>query len=104
MVIGSAELLPLTDAVGNLGALDELYPGVPEPAWGPFRRLYPGLFAGDAWRVPFTCYLLRADGRTVLVDTGGGPPGLWDWEPSGRAASCRHWVRTASSRRTWTSS
>jgi hypothetical protein len=81
VVVGSAELEPLTDAVGVLGELGELYPGVDPDAWKPYRELYPDLFAGDAWRLPCTCYLVRAGGRTVLVDTGVGPPGLWDREP-----------------------
>jgi glyoxylase-like metal-dependent hydrolase (beta-lactamase superfamily II) len=81
VVVGSVELEPLTDAVGRLGALAEIYPQVPEASWEPYRELYPDLFAGDEWRVPCTCYLVRSGGRTLLVDTGVGPPGLWDWEP-----------------------
>jgi glyoxylase-like metal-dependent hydrolase (beta-lactamase superfamily II) len=80
VVIGSVELSPVTDAAGSLGRLDELYPGTTVETWAPYRDLYPDLFAGDNWRVPCTCYLVRSDGRTVLVDTGAGPPGLWGIE------------------------
>lgn len=82
MLIGSIELVPLSDAVGRLGELEELYPDVPSEGWQPYRELYPELFAGTKWRLPVTCYLIRAEGTTILVDTGVGPEGLWeDWEP-----------------------
>jgi glyoxylase-like metal-dependent hydrolase (beta-lactamase superfamily II) len=81
MLIGAIELVPLADAVGRLGELEELYPDVPPEAWQPYRELYPELFAGTKWRLPVTCYLVRSAGTTILVDTGVGPEGLWgDWE------------------------
>jgi hypothetical protein len=55
LVIGSVELVPLVDAVGLLGELDDLYPGVDD--WEPYRALYPELFSGSQWRVPCTSYL-----------------------------------------------
>jgi len=79
VVVGAVELLPVPDAVGILGEYAELYPDVEPGAWGPYRALYPELFAGDSWRLPCTCYLVRSVEATVLVDTGVGPPGLWDW-------------------------
>ena len=79
MVVGSVELVPLVDAVGLLGELDELYPGFDE--WEPYRELYPELFSGSQWRIPCTSYLIRAGGTTILVDTGVGPAGLWGWTP-----------------------
>ena len=79
MVVGSVELVPLVDAVGLLGELEELYPGFDD--WDPYRALYPELFAGTQWRVPATSYLIRSGGKTVLVDTGVGPAGLWGWTP-----------------------
>jgi glyoxylase-like metal-dependent hydrolase (beta-lactamase superfamily II) len=57
----------------------EAYPDVAPEAWEPYRALYPELFDGASWRLPCTSYLLRTADRTVLVDTGVGPPGLWDW-------------------------
>ena len=81
MVVGSVEVVPLQDAVGVLGRLDELYPNGPPEAWTPYRELYPAVFSGDGWLARCTCHLLRSGGRTVLVDTGIGPPRLWDWKP-----------------------
>jgi glyoxylase-like metal-dependent hydrolase (beta-lactamase superfamily II) len=77
--VGEIEVVPLVDAVGELGELAELFPGVAEEAWEPYRALYPSLFAGSRWRLPVASYLLRSHGRTVLVDTGVGPAGLWEW-------------------------
>jgi glyoxylase-like metal-dependent hydrolase (beta-lactamase superfamily II) len=78
VVVGSVELVPLLDAVGELGELAELYPDISD--WAPYRDLYPKLFAESRWRIPCTSYLLRSGGQTVLVDTGVGPAGLWGWE------------------------
>jgi glyoxylase-like metal-dependent hydrolase (beta-lactamase superfamily II) len=80
VLVGRVELLPLLDAVGELGELEELYPDVEPGAWEPYRELYSELFAGTQWRLPCTCYLLRTEGTTILVDTGVGPPGLWEWD------------------------
>lgn len=80
MRVGGLEVEAITDAVGLLGELGELYPGVPAEVWEPYRERYPDLFAGTNWRLPVICFLLRAEDRTILVDTGVGPPGLWDWE------------------------
>jgi glyoxylase-like metal-dependent hydrolase (beta-lactamase superfamily II) len=72
----------LVDGVGVLGPLEELYPDTPREAWAPYRERYPELFADESWRLPIMCFLVRESGRTVLVDTGAGPAGLWaDWEP-----------------------
>ena len=78
MVVGSVELLPLVDAVGELGELAELYPDTAD--WAPYRDLYPELFRGSEWRIPCTSYFLRSGGVTVLVDTGVGPAELWGWD------------------------
>jgi glyoxylase-like metal-dependent hydrolase (beta-lactamase superfamily II) len=77
--VGSVELHAVVDAWGELGELGQLYPDVPAEAWEPYRALYPELFTGSRWRLPCTCYLIRAGGVTVLFDTGVGPPGLWGW-------------------------
>jgi glyoxylase-like metal-dependent hydrolase (beta-lactamase superfamily II) len=74
--IGAATLVPLVDAAGELGELAELYPDVAPDAWRPYRDLYPGLFAGRRWRLPFGAYLIRSGAATVVVDTGAGPAGL----------------------------
>ena len=79
MLIGDVELVPVLDAVGVLAEYADAYPQAPAEAWEPYRALYPELFAEESWRVPCKCYLVRSEGVTVLVDTGVGPPGLWDW-------------------------
>jgi glyoxylase-like metal-dependent hydrolase (beta-lactamase superfamily II) len=79
MRIGAIELDAVVDAWGELGELGEAYPDVPAEAWEPYRALYPELFAGSRWRLPCSCYLIRADGVTLLMDTAVGPPGLWGW-------------------------
>lgn len=86
MVVGSIELLPVPDAVGLLADYAEVYPEVPAEEWKPYRELYPELFSGDSWRLPCNCFVVQAEGATILVDTGVGPPGLWDWtaEDEGR--------------------
>ena len=81
MIVGGVEVTTVLDAVGLLGPYAALYPDVPAEAWQPYREHYPELFAGDQWRLPCACFVLRSGGVTVLVDTGVGPPGLWDWEP-----------------------
>jgi glyoxylase-like metal-dependent hydrolase (beta-lactamase superfamily II) len=77
--VGSVELHPIVDAIGNLGALIELFPAVPADAWEPYRVLYPDLFVGTTWRVPLTSYLLQAGGLNVVVDTAIGPPEATGW-------------------------
>ena len=77
MVVGSVELLPLVDAVGELGELAELFPDSSD--WAPYRELYPDIFVESRWRIPCTSYLVRSADNTVLVDTGVGPAGLWGW-------------------------
>lgn len=79
MVVGAVEILPALDAVGILCELSEAYPDVPWEEWAPYADHYPELFAGTAWRLPVTCYVVRSESTTLLVDTGVGPPGLWDW-------------------------
>ena len=86
MVVGSIELLAVPDAVGLLAEYGDAYPEVPAEDWEPYRTLYPELFAGESWRLPCNCFLVRTGATTILVDTGVGPPGLWDWtaEDEGR--------------------
>ncbi len=77
MTVGAVEILALSDAVVDYPwPLEQLFPGVPADAWEPYRRRYPAAFgAPDMWRSNYGCYLLRSQGRTVLVDTGMGPAG-----------------------------
>ena len=53
--------------------MSQLFPTVPADAWAPFRQRYPELFSGrDTWHNHYGYYLLRSQGRTILVDTGIG--------------------------------
>jgi glyoxylase-like metal-dependent hydrolase (beta-lactamase superfamily II) len=73
MTIGAVEILALTDM--NLVfpmPLNELWAQVPLEAWQPYREKYPDTFAGDYMRIEIGCYLVRSQGRTILIDTGYG--------------------------------
>jgi len=78
VLVGSVELAPLTDAVGALGELEELFPDTSD--WEGECERHPELFDGSQWRISCTSYLIRSGGTTVLVDTGVGPAGLWGWQ------------------------
>ncbi|MEN3537950.1 MBL fold metallo-hydrolase [Microbispora sp. ZYX-F-249] len=73
-IVSGVEIVPLCDAVGPMK----------EPVRKPLPEMFPGAtFApGEEWVLHFHCYLLRAAGRTVLVDTGiGGAHSLATWAP-----------------------
>jgi glyoxylase-like metal-dependent hydrolase (beta-lactamase superfamily II) len=74
LTVGNVDILALTDGEGDFPfPLSQLFPSVPAEAWTPFRQSYPELFGGpDTWRNHYGCYLLRSQGRTILVDTGIG--------------------------------
>ena len=76
---GAVRIDALLDSVGDLGALDELFPATSD--WDAYRVLYPSLFNGSGFRLACVSYLIRSGNQNVLVDTGVGPPGVWDeWE------------------------
>ncbi|MBE3008507.1 MBL fold metallo-hydrolase [Microbispora sp. NEAU-D428] len=73
-IVAGVEIIPLCDAVG--------------PMKEPVRKPLPEMFAGamfepgEEWVLHFHCYLMRAAGRTVLVDTGiGGADAPATWAP-----------------------
>jgi glyoxylase-like metal-dependent hydrolase (beta-lactamase superfamily II) len=72
--VGNVEILVLTDIDVDFPIpLSQLFPSVPSEAWAPYKQRYPGIFVGpDGWRAHFGGYLLRSQGRTILVDTGMG--------------------------------
>src|SRR5262249_22188152 len=67
--VGDVEILALSD-----GALEfdlcNFFPTIPEGEWGPYESHLTG---EHKIRFNLGSYLIRADGRTVLVDTGLGP-------------------------------
>ena len=72
--VGNVEVIGLTDAeVGGRVKVTDLLPETPMEAIAPYRERYPEAFSTpDTWQAHFGCYLLRSDGKTILVDTGLG--------------------------------
>jgi glyoxylase-like metal-dependent hydrolase (beta-lactamase superfamily II) len=80
VVVGDFEVDALLDAEGSFATYAEAFPEADEADWSAWRERYPELFDGERWRLPFRSYLIRGRGRTILVDTGVGPPG-GEWLP-----------------------
>jgi len=72
LTIGNVEISVLHDAEA-VSPLKWSFPDVPNDAWAPYLQRYPDAFSGsDGRRTHFECYLVRSQGRTLLVDTGLG--------------------------------
>ena len=72
LTIGNVEISVLHDAEVAL-QLNGAFPEVPLEAWAPYQERYPEAYVGSAsFRVHFECYLVRSQGRTLLIDTGLG--------------------------------
>lgn len=70
--VGNVEVLVLHDNDGAL-PLNMIFPAVPSEAWAPYRQRYPETFRdAETWRGHFHGYLVRSQGRIILVDTGLG--------------------------------
>jgi glyoxylase-like metal-dependent hydrolase (beta-lactamase superfamily II) len=80
VVVGDFEVDALLDAEGSFATYAGAFPEAGEDEWAPWRERHPQLFDGERWRLPFRSYLIRGGGRTILVDTGVGPPG-GEWLP-----------------------
>jgi len=77
VLIGGVEVVSLSDAAEDMDDPDILDPlhGPSDEVWGPYRTLYPAVFAAHGgWRLHVRGTILRAHGRTILVDTGVGGP------------------------------
>ena len=71
--VGNAEIVALSDMNIGMGApIQQLWPEVPPEAWKPYAERYPGTFHGDDMRLEVGCYLVRSQGKTILIDTGFG--------------------------------
>ena len=72
--VGNMEIVGLTDIeVAFPMPLTQLFPHVPVAAWDPASQRYPEVFPRpDTWRPHFGGFVLRSQGRTILVDTGMG--------------------------------
>src|SRR5919205_279747 len=71
--VGDIEVVTLCDVVVTVGDADESFQGATDASWDETRERYPDVFDGDAWRLHVHAFVLRTDGRTILVDTGVGP-------------------------------
>ena len=72
LTIGNVEISVLHDAEVAL-PFSATFPNVPTEAWAPYLERYPEAYSGsDKMRVHFECYLVRSQGRTLLIDTGLG--------------------------------
>ena len=73
MTVGRAEIVALSDMHFAFPMpLGTLWPRVPAQAWAPYRERFPETFAGDYMQIEIGCYLVRSEGRTILIDTGYG--------------------------------
>jgi len=72
--VGRVEVTALCDGVVLASEPSEDdFPGASEVVWAETRERYPDVFGEqDRWRLHVHCFVLRSDGRTVLVDTGIG--------------------------------
>jgi glyoxylase-like metal-dependent hydrolase (beta-lactamase superfamily II) len=77
IMVGDVEVVCLSDAtVDYPWPLAELFPGVADEAWEPFRARYPTAFGTPTvWRSWYRCFLVRSPRDTLLFDTGMGPTG-----------------------------
>jgi len=69
VLVGSATIVALSDTEQPYDAA-QVYPEAGEGALATYQEM---LTADGKVLLNFGCYLIRADGRTVLVDTGLGP-------------------------------
>jgi glyoxylase-like metal-dependent hydrolase (beta-lactamase superfamily II) len=67
--VGDAEICGLVDRQHRLSP-DWHYPAVPAEAWDPYRE---ALLDEAYGMLNFRAFLVRADGLTILIDTGWGP-------------------------------
>ena len=74
LTVGNVEIIALSDMNCPYPTpLADLWPGVSSGDWQIYRDRYPDTFEGDGMRLEIGCYLVRSQGRTILIDTGYGP-------------------------------
>jgi glyoxylase-like metal-dependent hydrolase (beta-lactamase superfamily II) len=77
ITVGRIEITALTDMEGAFFGLDQIFPGVMEDQWEPYRHRYPWAFADrETLRGRIGSYVLRSPEGTILVDTGVGPQAM----------------------------
>lgn len=68
--VGNAEVIAIQDKFHPFDRYWH-YPFVDPDAWDPYEDLLSG--PGGFVMINFACFLIRADDRTILIDTGWGP-------------------------------
>jgi glyoxylase-like metal-dependent hydrolase (beta-lactamase superfamily II) len=77
ITVGRIEITALTDMEGAFFGLGQIFPGVMEDQWEPYRHRYPWAFADrETLRGRVGSYVLRSPEGTILVDTGVGPQAM----------------------------
>jgi glyoxylase-like metal-dependent hydrolase (beta-lactamase superfamily II) len=82
MTVGNVEVVSLNDGEVDFAfPLTDIFPGTTEELWAQYRQRYPEVFAGPiTWKAHWGGYLLRSEGRTILVntrvDSGDSNPGM----------------------------
>jgi glyoxylase-like metal-dependent hydrolase (beta-lactamase superfamily II) len=72
--VGNVEITAVHDNEGAL-PLSMVFPGVDAELRVPYQEKYPECFKGNNNEIiaaHFDCYVIRSEGRTILVDTGLG--------------------------------
>jgi glyoxylase-like metal-dependent hydrolase (beta-lactamase superfamily II) len=73
LTIGNVELLALLDVSITFDPA-AAFPDIPPGAWKEWQARYPKAFTQDGRLLSnAACYLLRSQGKTILIDTGSGP-------------------------------
>ena len=72
--VGNVEIIGITDIEVDFPMpLTQVFPQVPVEAWTQYQARYPEVFPRpDTWHPHFGGFLIRSQGRTILVDTGRG--------------------------------
>jgi glyoxylase-like metal-dependent hydrolase (beta-lactamase superfamily II) len=72
--VGNVEIIGITDIEVDFPMpLTQVFPHVPVDAWAQYQERYPEVFPRpDTWHPHFGGFLIRSQGRTILVDTGMG--------------------------------
>ena len=69
VTVGNVEILSLSDGALAFD-LCNFFPDIPEENWQPYENL---LTPERQVRFNLACFLIRSEGKTILVDTGLGP-------------------------------
>jgi glyoxylase-like metal-dependent hydrolase (beta-lactamase superfamily II) len=72
--VGEVEIVALCDAAVDADPIAEEFPRIPEDAWPRLLADHPETVTdGGRWILHVHAFLVRAEGRTILFDTGIGP-------------------------------